>query len=454
VERLGVFAAELSLHDLPERVRDALALTVLDTLGVGMAGGLTPELGRLRSAWSLPPGPAHLWGATTGTDIATATMLNGTAVCCLELDEGNKYARGHPAAHVVPVAVAVAERLRCSGPRLLTAILAGYEVAARFGRACAPRPGLHPHGNWGAIGAAAAVGVLYGLDPARLAAAIDSAGGLVLATGFESALVGSFVRNTWVGHAGVAGLTAANLARAGLATVDGTAASTLGSLLGTIDPAQLVEDLGSRFDITGGYAKRHASCSYTHPPADAALEIRTAHPDLAVADIDEVVVETHRLAAPLSRTAVPTRLAAMFSIPYVVAVALREGACRPASFDDEARRDPDLASLAAKVRVEHRPELDERLPAERAARVHVRLRDGRQLSAEVPNPVGDAAYHPFGRPEIQAKLAQLLPAGLSDRVVAVADELWTAPDAAEVLARLSEAAGAASIEVDHNRGPS
>src|SRR5690606_36192325 len=160
--------------------------------------------------------------------------------------------------------------LRVSGPRLLTAILAGYEVAARFARACVPRPGLHPHGNWGATGAAAAVGVLYDLDASRLAAAIDAAGGLVLATGFESALAGSFVRNTWVGCAGVAGLTAANLARAGLGTVDGTAASTLGGLLGSMEPAELVDALGDRIDITGGYFKRHASCSYTHPPADAA----------------------------------------------------------------------------------------------------------------------------------------------------------------------------------------
>src|SRR5690606_20873234 len=169
--------------------------------------------------------------------------------------------------------------------------------------------------------------------------------------------------------AGVAGLTAANLARAGLGTVDGTAASTLGGLLGSMEPAELVDALGDRFDITGGYFKRHASCSYTHPPADAAIAIRAANPELALADIDEVIVATHRLAAPLSRTHTPTRLAAMFSIPYVVAVALRDGACLPSSFDDDARRDPTLADLAGRVRVEHLPELDERLPAERVAQI-------------------------------------------------------------------------------------
>src|SRR5690606_2076767 len=81
VAELGAFAAALTVQDLPERVRDSLALTVLDTLGVGVAGGLTAELDRMRSAWTLPPGPAHVWGAPTGTDVATATLINGTAVC-------------------------------------------------------------------------------------------------------------------------------------------------------------------------------------------------------------------------------------------------------------------------------------------------------------------------------------------------------------------------------------
>lgn len=436
VAELAESVAALDLAAVGESVRTRLSLTMIDTLGVGIAGGLTPELIRLRAVWPLPPGEAPLWGDERTTDVATATLLNGVAVCSLELDEGNKHARGHPAAHVVPVAVSLAHQVRVSGPRLLTAILAGYEVAARFARASSPRPGLHPHGNWGATGAAAAAGVLYGLNAADLARAIDAASGLVLATSFHSALVGSFVRNTWVGYSGLAGLMAAQITRAGLGTVDGTAASTLGDLLGTLDPAALTQQLGERFDITSGYVKRHASCSYTHPPADAAIALRAAHPDLRPDRIESVEVYTHRLAAPLARKRPPTRLAAMFSIPYVVAVALRDGACPPAAFSDEARADASLADLADRVTVHHDPALDARLPHERVARVLVRTRDGQEYSAEVPNPIGDEAYHPFGRAEITAKITGLLGEETARRVVTVVDALWTAPDAATVLHQL------------------
>ena len=437
VSALGEFAAGLDLAAVDEAARARLALTIVDTLGVGLAGAETPELTRLREVWPLPAGPARLWGDARTTDIATATLLNGTAVCSLELDEGNKYARGHPAAHVVPVAVALAEHLPVSGVRLLTAVLAGYEVAARFARAATPRPGLHPHGNWGATGAAAAVGVLYGLNAPDIARAIDAACGLTLATGFDSALAGSFVRNTWVGCAGTAGLAAVQIVRAGLGTVDGTAAGTLGDLLGTIEPALLTEDLGRRLDISGGYFKRHASCSYTHPPADAAIVLRERHPGLRPSDIAAVEVATHRLATPLAHRNPPTRLAAMFSIPYVVSVALRDGACPPASFSDEARADPELRSLVERVTVHHDPGLDARLPAERVARLRVTLTGGEELVVEVPNPIGDAAHHPFGRPEIDGKLAGLLGDAAAGRVGAAADALWTAADAAAALAGLT-----------------
>ena len=259
----------------------------------------------------------------------------------LELDEGNKYARGHPASHIFPAALAVAQERNASGAELAAALVVGYEVASRFGRATRLKPGVHPHGNWGVAGAAAAVSRLMGLDPASTAAALDTAGGLALATPFESALVGNAVRNAWVGAANVSGLVAARMAAAGIASVDGTPASTLGGILGVLDPEELRDrSRQPRFDLENGYFKRHASCSYTHPPADAVLNILAENPDLRPEQVSSVRVETHGIAAPLKRTECRTRLAAMFSIPYVVAAAMVEGNCRPAAFDDVRRRIP------------------------------------------------------------------------------------------------------------------
>jgi len=62
------------------------------------------------------------------------------------------------------------------------------------------------------------------------------------------------------------------------------------------------------------------------------------------------------------------------------------------------------------------------------------LAGGRRLSAEVPNPVGDAAYHPFGLPEVLAKLAALLPPGCApDQFEAEVRQVVRASDVNDVL---------------------
>lgn len=436
VRRLGEWVAGLQWEDVPAHVQERLLLTVYDTLGIIAAGTRLPENAALIRVWNPPPGPSAVIGAGRHTVPETAAWLGGTAACSLELDEGNKYARGHPAAHGFPAVFAMAQaRPPVDGPTVCAALLAAYEVASRFGRATTLRPGCHPHGCWGVPGAAAGVARLLGLGPEETAAAIDTACGLPIAGHFESALTGNPVRNAWMGQSNVSGIIAARMALAGTARITGTAAHSLGELLGTFDPDALTEELGTRYDVTLNYYKRHASCSFTHPPVDAVLSL-----EVPLDRVTAVEVETHSLAAGLTRVSWPTRLAAMFSIPYAVAAALVHGRLDPAVTSDGSRDDPAVARLAEVVRVRVAPDLDARLPDERGARVTVVLDDGSRLTAGVPNPVGDAAYQPFGWAEIDAKLAGLL--GDGDRLLAriryVIDSLPTAVDAAGPLATLGD----------------
>src|SRR5262249_37083971 len=155
-----------------------------------------------------------------------------------------------------------------------------------------------------------------------MAAAIDAAGALALATPFDVALTGLPVRDAWIGQANVSGIRAWAAADS-VRGATGVAGFSLGHLLGTLDPAALTAGLGGALAVTGGYMKRHASCSYTHPPADAALEVHAARGPVSAGDVSGITVETHRLAAGLDATEWPSRLAAMFSVPYVVGTALR-----------------------------------------------------------------------------------------------------------------------------------
>lgn len=443
LRELSTFAAGVDVAQIPSDVRHALERAVLDSIGVALAGADTPEVQRLLHTWPRTPGPCSLWGGEQGVNLEAAVLLNGVALCVLELDEGNKFARGHPGAHVFPAAFAEAERVGASGPELLSAALAGYEVAARVARAFHPVAGLHPHGTWGAVGAAVAVGRLNGFTPRELAEAIDGAAGLVLASPFSSATDGSFVRNVWVGSAGLNGVTAARLVEAGLGSVDGTGEATFGAILGRMDGAALVEGLGVRWEIVGGYFKRHSSCNYTHPPADAAIEIRERFQP-TVADVVDVEVATHHLAVPLAAPAPANRLAAMFSVPHVVAVALSSGACAPESFAPAALDRCEVRRLRSRVRVVLDPEIDARLPAERGARVTVRMRDGTVHEVSVPNPVGDADFFPLSLADVHTKLQGLIGASRADVVAAQAAALSRGEGVRAVLAHLSAAAADAN----------
>ena len=408
VAELGHFAAGLRFSDVQQPERDALDLVLLDTLGVMVAGSRTPEYRSLLAASGRSGvGPVRPRGTDVHLPVETAAYLDGTAACMLELDEGNKHARGHPAAHAVPAVLALAAIEDVSAEQMLEAILVGHEIASRFGRSVRLRGGFHPHGNWGVTGAAAAAAKLLGCNADGIAGAIDAAAGLALATPFDAALEGTFVRNTWIGLAAVSGIQAARLAHAGLASNDGTAATTFGALMGTLDTPALTHDLGERFDVGLGYLKLHASCSFTHPPIDAVLTLAQLHgidPDRVV----DVEVRTHRSAAQLGRIMPQTRLAAMFSIPHLVAVSLRTGRVDVDASGIDRRDDPTVQELARRVRVVHEPKHDLRAPAERPAEVTITLEGGQAVTCAVPNPVGDADHRPLDRGAVIEKLVPLI----------------------------------------------
>jgi 2-methylcitrate dehydratase PrpD len=436
-EALGEWAAAVCWTDVPADARERMSLVLLDSLGVTVLGARQPEQRALVAAWRPGPGPAPLLGGGRSTTVEAAAWLNASALVRLELDEGHKFAKGHPGAHALPAVLALAADLGSSGADTAAALIVAYEVAARFGRATSLRPGAHPHGSWGVAGAAAGCARLLGLPAAQVAAAVDTGAGMPVAGHFDSALDGNPVRDAWMSAANLSGLASARMAAAGIARNTGTAAGSLGDLLGSFDPTPLTEELGERWDVRNGYFKRHASCSFTHPVADAVLELRPTLP-ADPADVDEILVETHSLGAGLARQTWDSRLGALFSTPFVVAAALVHGHVRPEASAEEARSDPRVHALAGRVRVVAAPDLDARLPGERAARVTVTA-GGRNVSLEVPNPVGDAAHHPLSESDV----LHLLSGWLDDEetVAVVRDVASGLPEAADVGPLLRRLAG-------------
>jgi len=440
------FAAALRFEDLPADVVARARLVLLDTIGAIAAGAQEPEMVALTRRMATLHGTGGMTTAVVGgrtrLPLPVAAFLNGTAGTMLELDEGNQYCRGHPAIHVVPAALAEAERRGACGRDLIRALVLGYEIGARIGIASTLRVTMHPHGTWGTVGAAVAAAALAGADAATMRETINVASTLGLATSRRTMLQGGTVRNTYAGVANQLGLVAVELVGAGfVGEPDGVA-----TVFGTVSaddfrPAEMTRELGSRWEIARNYFKRHAACRYTHGALDALGAILAETGPVAPDDIASLEVETYVWAAQLDDPSPRNMLAAKFSLPFALATTIVTGSTGVASFREPARLDAATQALAARVTVREDPAFSAALPSLRPARVTLALRDGRRVQREVTTNRGDTES-PYPAEEIIAKFDGLAaPVWGADGAAAIraaVDAIDAAPDVRPFIALLEE----------------
>ncbi|EMA65892.1 MmgE/PrpD family protein [Halorubrum kocurii] len=432
---LATFAAELETGAIPDRVRDRAGLTIADTLGAIVAGSTDDAVGALARRWTDGvSGGATVLGADGGETVPPlAALCNGAAGTVLELDEGHRFAAGHPAIHVLPALLADAEIGYGDSDAFVRSFVAGYEVAVRTARALgALRSGYHPHGVWGAVGGAAAVARSRGLDPGTTRSAMAIAANYAQHTRFEAATEGATVRNAYAGMSNLAALVAVDQAEAGFGGLEnGVARHLEHAAENEVDAPALAADLGDRWELEHGYFKIHAACRYTHPALDAVAALPDGVDPTAV---ESVRVETYPAAARLTEPRPRNQLQAKFSIPFAVATALLRGDSGPPAFADEAIT-PEAIALAERVTVAVDDEIAARAPEQRGARVTVETADDR-LSREVVAPRG-GEHDPFDEARLESKFRELVAPVIGEDRAATLWESARAPEPPRVLCTLA-----------------
>jgi 2-methylcitrate dehydratase PrpD len=410
LDTLSTFAASLEFIELPRAVREQTAWILADTLAAIVAGSAEPELvqasHRLRAGAS---GDAVLLGQGRTTAPLTAALINGTAGTFLEMDEGNRFSRGHPAVHVIPAVLALASTADYGddGHRLMSAVVTGYEIGSRLGAAGQLRGSMHPHGTWGTIGAAAACARLSGQSPEQMREIINIAASMTIASSKRTMLEGGLVRNTYAGLSNHNGMLALTLAQCGFSGERDGPGSLLGAIVSDrFDPRAAIDGIGSQWHLMQNYFKLHSCCRYNHGALDALDRIASAAPLPTPDDIASIEVHSYHLAAELDDPAPRNTLAAKFSVPFALATRIVHGHSRLASFTWDAVREERVLALAARIRIHEDPAMSARLPAERPARVTIRLRDGSTRTAEVGANRGDDA-DPYSRDELASKFHDL-----------------------------------------------
>lgn len=447
---LARFVSRLRFARLPPAVAERARLHIQDTIGVGVAGARAgaPDFGAIAQHLG-GRGGATVWGRGLRLPPGAAALLNGMAAHSQDFDDTHSAAIVHGSACIVPAALALAEAVHSPGQRLITAVVAGWEVAARVGLAAPGRfhaRGFHTTSVAGVFGAAAAASVILELDGDGALNALALAGSMVCGIN-EYLANGSNAKVIHPGLAAQGGVQAALLAQAGLGGPDTVFEGRFGLLRayaaeGGHRPGALTDGLGQRWEILEVSLKPYPFCHFAHACVDAALELRRAH-GLSAGQVGSVLCRVPPETFPLIcdpwevKQDPPNEYIARFSLPYLVATALCRGAVGPDSFTPERLRDPSIRALMQRVSYEAWE--GSPFPSTFPGWVIVRTADGQVLEVRREVNRGNPR-EPLTRGEVEAKFS-LCVAGLgpqpAQELVRALRELPTLPD----VSRLAGLAG-------------
>lgn len=407
--QLAALAASIRQESAPGEVRERVLALMADTVGTAVFGSTRDDIRAARRAVVCGQGPSTVIGTAGGAAPMLAAFANGMPIAAHQLQDGHRRARGHPAAHVVPAVLAVAEAVGASGGATVSAILAGCEVGIRVGMAMGATPtAVHDIGTWGMIGAAAGVAHLVSDGDAEvIAAAIELAATQPIVPSAQPVFAGysggHLLLGTAVAQAVMSGQTAGAGFRAPSASLERHFARHIAADWHS-ERLWLVAE--GKWAVLDGYIKRHPTCAHLHGVNDA-VEDLLSNGSIRLADVAYVDVRTYPAAAVFDVATPRNEMEARFSIPWTVASALAFGALDERAFTAGSLANPDLISCARRVSVRGDPGLDDGYPAGRPARVTVHLTDGSILNARADVPRGDGR-RALDDPGVRSKPRRLL----------------------------------------------
>jgi 2-methylcitrate dehydratase PrpD len=423
IEALAKFAAETRWEDVPAPVQRQTKLVLLDTIGVILAGSVRPEVVQVRERMATTAGTgatvyAHGWPTH---DPRTAALLNGIAGRAIELCEGLRLASGQPAIQILPGMLAVGEHAKSSGKELLAALAAGYDVAARLGMAFTPRPLAHQNGQAMLLAAAAAGARMRGLDAAGVSRAMRISAVLMMTPSYMNTGAGATALNIAGGMSGFAGALAPDLALAGIEAQENAIEEALGQMVGDgFNTEHLLDELGTRWEITRNYFRLYACCNPIHPALDV-LKAALAELKPRAEDIDHIEFATYRFASVMRGANPPNFFASKYSLPHAAAVMVVRGRAQHSEIDDSALLDPVITALRQRVTVAEDPAMSALVPKLKPARVTVTLKNGRSATHACESHEGDF-NQPYAETVLRDKFRELAGHVLSEQDVAQVEQ--------------------------------
>lgn len=428
-DRLAEFVEGLAFERIPGAVVHRAKTALLDFIGAAVIGSDSDSARKLRGLLEElgGAGEASVIGRSARAPAIWAPLANGAMAAVYEVDDVHEDCRIHPGLGVIPAALALAERERSPGTRLIEAIVAGYEVTVRLARAVGVEHNAYWHstGTAGAVGAAAAACKVLGLPRRQIAGGLGL--GATQAAGLIDGIEGRALaaKHFHGGKAAQNGVLAALLAARDYLGSETAIEGEWGFLRAfsraTADEQRAAGDgLGQDWKIMRNLFKPFACCLAAQPAVHAVLDLAAAN-GFDLAQVAAIDARVHPSAYYVVKNPDPaTGLEAKFSLAFCVAAGLVYRDLGPATFSAAALADAGVRRLMHRVTLAQDPGL-ERVQT----RVVIELASGRRLETV-------AVRRSLTEAEVEPKFRRLVD-GLftrdrADRVVRCVGALEAQPD--------------------------
>ena len=441
-EVLSSYSRNLTFDDLGPEVVHQVKRTLIDTLGCAM-GGFSSQPAQIARDMALGVSsttPSRILGTEGYSSPDMAAFANGVMLRYLDCNDSYfSPGGGHPS-DMIPAAFALAGPMGCDGPTFITSTVLAYEVFCRLSDQIVTSDLGWDQGIFSVIGSACAAGKVMGLDSEQMGHAIS----LAVVPNLPLGVTRTGELSMWKGCAAAsatkAGVFAAQLAVQGMTgpfePFEGRRGLWAQAVGGSVQFDGLA-GRGESFRISETTFKSYPSQIHTQGPIALALELR---PQVATADIESILIYAYHVAASSAATepekwAPKTRETADHSIPYLVAVAMQDGAVTSDSFTNQRLKDPALSTLISKMAVQEDEEFTRRYPNEFNCRIEVTDQSGGSYAAHTAYPKGHRS-NPMSDSEVEAKFRSLASGTLTsskcDQVLEIVWSLDSSPDLSEL----------------------
>jgi 2-methylcitrate dehydratase PrpD len=400
-QELARYCSRVKFNDLSDEVIDCAKYRFLDFISVACRGSKEdPSQTIYRFVKEMDKGEGVIVGTKEKAPYLYSALANGTSSHAIEMDDVDNEASLHPGVVVFPSALATGEMVGASGKSFILAVVLGYEVMVRLGRALGPensyKRGFHPTGTCGTFGSSVASSKILGLQEEAILNAIGISGSQA-AGSMEYLAQGAWTKPFHAGWAAHSGMVAALLSRKGFKGPSSILEGRDGFLhaySNGADPSKVLEGIGSRFQILRTSVKPHACCRYMQPPIDAVLKIVNEN-NLRPEQVKKIKVGVLRAGAPLIAEPIESKynpqsiVDAQFSMPFGATAALLYGKAGLKEFQLSTIQSRPVREMMRKVECIVDPELDRTFPKQWRATAEILTEDEKRYSTTVEYPKGD-----------------------------------------------------------------